>query len=45
MYQLHQLIFMRVCVNLLLQCVAKQVKALHRHHFEAWVRRSAVIHG
>ena len=44
-YQLHQLIFVRMLHNFMLQCIAKKVKTLHRHGLDAWVRRSAVRHG
>ena len=45
MYQLHQLIFVRMCNDLLLQGVAKKIKTLHRHDLGVLVRRNAVRHG
>ena len=41
MYQLHQLFFMRMRHDLLLQSIAKKIKTLHRHDLQVWVRCSA----
>ena len=43
-YQLNQFVFMRMRHDLLLQCVTKKVKALHRHDFLVGVRSNAVRH-
>jgi hypothetical protein len=44
-YQLLKFVFVRMCCDLFLQCIAKKIKTLHRHGLDAWVRRSAVRHG
>ena len=45
LYQLHQLIFVRMCNDLLLQGVAKKIKRPPRHRLLAWVRHTVVLHG